>query len=181
MKYQQIYDDLIDRARGRKRLKSQSYERHHILPRCLGGNDHRGNLTYLTLREHFIAHLLLCKIYPAEHKLAGAVFLMKSKTQRFVSSKTYDKLKQSASIAGALRKQAPLSAEARAKISIALKVHMSNPVNRAIQSAKLKGKNTAPKSAEHKAKISKSHQLRNNPPKQTWQEWYASLPPMEED
>lgn len=36
-------------------------EKHHIIPRSLGGNDSKDNIVVLTAREHFIAHLLLTK------------------------------------------------------------------------------------------------------------------------
>lgn len=39
------------------------YEKHHIIPRCIGGSDNELNLVLLTAREHFLAHYLLCKIY----------------------------------------------------------------------------------------------------------------------
>lgn len=61
MDYQKIYDNLI-----RKRLENpptEKFERHHIVPRSLGGSDDKDNIVKLTLREHYIAHLLLCKIH----------------------------------------------------------------------------------------------------------------------
>lgn len=37
------------------------YERHHILPKSLGGSDAPSNLVYVSGRVHFIAHWLLYK------------------------------------------------------------------------------------------------------------------------
>jgi hypothetical protein len=37
-------------------------ETHHIIPKSIGGTDHKDNLVKLTAREHFICHLLLPKI-----------------------------------------------------------------------------------------------------------------------
>jgi hypothetical protein len=51
-------------------------ERHHIVPRCLGGNDTIDNIVLLTAREHFIVHKLLCRIYPNENKLFFAYRMM---------------------------------------------------------------------------------------------------------
>lgn len=39
-------------------------EQHHILPKCMDGTDEKSNLVFLSAREHFIAHILLVKIYP---------------------------------------------------------------------------------------------------------------------
>lgn len=36
-------------------------EKHHIIPRSMGGKDTKENLVVLTAREHYIAHLLLTK------------------------------------------------------------------------------------------------------------------------
>ena len=60
-KYQRWYDDIIGRAAARK-LDGYS-ERHHVLPRSLGGGDEPSNLVDLTYREHFLAHWLLVKVY----------------------------------------------------------------------------------------------------------------------
>lgn len=61
MNYQKIHDAIIERAKTRK-LKGYK-ERHHVIPRCLGGPDVESNLVDLTAREHFIVHLLLAEIY----------------------------------------------------------------------------------------------------------------------
>lgn len=61
MDYQKIYDNLM-----KKRLENPptgKFERHHIVPRSLGGSNNDDNIVKLTYREHFMAHLLLCKIY----------------------------------------------------------------------------------------------------------------------
>lgn len=51
-------------------------EKHHILPRCLGGLDNKENLVNLYPEEHYLAHLLLCKIYPGNQKLLYAAMNM---------------------------------------------------------------------------------------------------------
>jgi len=61
MNHQKHYDLLIQ-----KRLANPATgytERHHILPRALGGSDDPSNLVVLTGREHWVAHLLLHKIH----------------------------------------------------------------------------------------------------------------------
>ena len=74
MNYQLHYDKLINRARNRK---LEGYiEKHHIKPRCMGGDSSIWNIVSLTAEEHFIAHLLLVKIYPNHIGLITAVTLM---------------------------------------------------------------------------------------------------------
>tara|TARA_Y100001973_G_C5206836_1_gene342040 strand:- start:2086 stop:2889 length:804 start_codon:yes stop_codon:yes gene_type:complete len=62
MNYQKHYDLLIERAKNRKKLKGY-VEKHHVLPKCLGGNDDLSNIVELTPEEHYVAHQLLVKIY----------------------------------------------------------------------------------------------------------------------
>lgn len=75
MNYQKIYNDLISRAQARESLLEYK-ETHHIIPKCMGGSDDKENLVELTAREHFIAHLLLCKINEGHFGLASALTLM---------------------------------------------------------------------------------------------------------
>lgn len=62
MDYNRIYRELIDNAITREPLIGY-VETHHIIPKCVGGTDDKCNLVDLTAREHFIAHLLLTKLY----------------------------------------------------------------------------------------------------------------------
>ncbi len=71
MNYNNVYMSIILRAQQemilRKRIKRNGsyYERHHIIPKSLGGANAANNLVLLTPREHFVCHLLLTKLYPA--------------------------------------------------------------------------------------------------------------------
>ena len=75
MDYLKIYNNLV---KTRKNISEDTKycEIHHILPRCLGGTDDKDNLVKLTYREHYIAHWLLTKIYPNEHKIYYAFLCM---------------------------------------------------------------------------------------------------------
>ena len=77
MDYRKIYSQLIDRASNRE-LDDEYYETHHIIPRCLGGDDSSANLVNLTPEEHYLAHQLLAKIYD-NHKLLSAAIMMTAK------------------------------------------------------------------------------------------------------
>jgi hypothetical protein len=74
MNYQKIHDLIIERAKMRQ-LEGYK-ERHHIIPRCLGGTDDKTNLVELTAREHYIVHKLLCELHPNNDKLFFAYRMM---------------------------------------------------------------------------------------------------------
>jgi hypothetical protein len=75
MNYGKIYKRLIDRARFRQK-DNDYYEKHHIIPRCMGGSDALSNIVALTGREHFIAHLCLMKMHTNVHGLVLAATMM---------------------------------------------------------------------------------------------------------
>lgn len=74
MNYKKHYDKLMERSFGR--ILEGYVEKHHILPKCLGGLDDRENIAILTPEEHFVAHQLLVKIYPNNRDLIYACQLM---------------------------------------------------------------------------------------------------------
>lgn len=55
-------------------LKNQSIdgysEKHHIMPRSMGGGDEPSNIIVLTLRQHYIAHWMLWKAYGGKMAVA---------------------------------------------------------------------------------------------------------------
>jgi hypothetical protein len=98
MNYQKIYNQIIERAQTRQ-LKGYK-EKHHIIPKCMGGGNDRSNLVELTAREHFLCHKLLCEIYPTNPKLWYALFLMTIGKQRpqnanlyKIGSREYERIK----------------------------------------------------------------------------------------
>lgn len=105
MNYQKIYDQLIQKRRESilQRIGDFTVECHHILPRSCGGTNDKINLVDLTLREHYIAHLLLVKIAEQKHdevmmsKMCKAVFYLvngrKKKTGIHITSRIYEALK----------------------------------------------------------------------------------------
>ena len=44
------------------------YERHHIIPRSLCGDNSKSNLVLLTAKEHFVCHLLLTKMVTGDSR-----------------------------------------------------------------------------------------------------------------
>ena len=75
MDYQSIYDRIIERNRNTPKIKKQT-EDHHIIPRSFatidGIEDINGswNKVNLPIRDHFIVHLLLARIWRS-HKIKG--------------------------------------------------------------------------------------------------------------
>lgn len=93
MNYERIYSRLIERSSTRN-LEGYT-ERHHIIPKHMGGDNASNNIAVLTAREHYIAHWLLWKI----HKTPGSVMAFfsmvrnKSYQQRKTTSKQYERAK----------------------------------------------------------------------------------------
>lgn len=89
-KYTAIYNSIVNNAKLRN-WKSSRYsigsvdskcytETHHIIPRCLGGDDSSDNLCVLTAKEHFICHYLLTKMYKGDKSILLAFSIMCNKT-----------------------------------------------------------------------------------------------------
>ncbi|AWD90586.1 homing endonuclease [Erwinia phage Cronus] len=74
MNYKNHYEKLITRAKAR--VLTDYKERHHIVPKCLGGTDDPDNIVNLTAEEHFIAHQLLVKIHPGHSGLSFSALSM---------------------------------------------------------------------------------------------------------
>ena len=100
MDYKRIYDSIIN---YRINNKYDGYtEKHHIVPKSLGGVDDTTNIVRLTAREHYICHLLLTKIYkvgtPEWVKMIKAFMMMvccKSNNQdRHITSREFAQLRE---------------------------------------------------------------------------------------
>lgn len=63
MDYAAIYASFISSRRELEPALRDYSERHHILPKKLGGTNKPSNLIRLTPEDHFFAHLLLAKIH----------------------------------------------------------------------------------------------------------------------
>ena len=74
MNYKRIYDCIVER--GRNRELDGYKEKHHIVPRCLGGSNDADNLVELTAKEHFICHKLLIEMHPGVDKLVWGFWMM---------------------------------------------------------------------------------------------------------
>lgn len=93
MDYQKIYNTLV--RRGQNRILEGYSEKHHIVPRCMGGTDEATNLVSLTPEEHYLCHLLLVKIYPNNIKLVkAAMFMVSANKDQQRNNKLYGWLKR---------------------------------------------------------------------------------------
>jgi len=177
MNYKRIYSNLMQKSQ--QRALYGYFEIHHIFPKCLGGSNESCNLTKLTAREHFIAHLLLAKIHSGPLLVAAMIM-----TGRAENSKEYNKLKEQYSrefsgmgnpfygkkhseetrlkISEKRKSRKEMSRSASWKENIS-KGHLGKPNHRLgkklSEEQKLREYKTRrrPKSEEHNAKNSKAH------------------------
>ena len=97
MDYSHLYSQLIERGQTRQHGKRRKelialigqVERHHVLPRSMGGIDSPDNLVYLTPEEHFVAHELLVKIHPNEIGPLRALMILSGKNNRYRNNKLF--------------------------------------------------------------------------------------------
>lgn len=73
--YQEFIQNILDN-RGRFACGDEYHERHHIVPRCMGGTNDKENLIDLYAREHFEAHRLLALENPDNKKIVHAWWMM---------------------------------------------------------------------------------------------------------
>jgi len=107
MNYEFHYDELINKY-GQKEKPTGYSERHHILPKSMGGTDEDDNLVYLSLREHVLAHHLLWRM----HRNPSMAFAFTMMSRR--AGKAPEEIRKAQSLINKGRK---LSNEHKEKIS----------------------------------------------------------------
>lgn len=104
MNYKNIYYKIIENAKKETENGDRQlgyFEKHHILPKSLGGSNDKNNLVKLTAREHFICHWLLVKMYDKgtteRYKMLCALWRMQSNptniSLRYINARTYENLR----------------------------------------------------------------------------------------
>lgn len=116
-KYLRWYQSIVLAAH--KRVATGYVEKHHIVPRSLGGTDSVSNIVSLTAREHFVCHMLLTRITSGHHqvlmKFALGKFIQTAPGQkRSFTSCEYNKIREAISQARTGRKH---SEDTRKKMS----------------------------------------------------------------
>lgn len=163
MNYEKIYNAIVAKAKSEDRKKIKGgiyYESHHIIPKCMGGSNDILNLILLIPKEHYMAHRLLCMMYPDHNGIHYAMLCMiggwKSKNKRYApSSRIYEQIRAK-SLPG------PRDEIIRKKISNSLKGKTHSEETRLRMS--IAQKNKAPMSEETKQKISKAKKGKTLPP-----------------
>ena len=167
-KYYKVYYNLVKRAKSRQLSEDTYIEKHHIIPKGLGGTNSKDNIVSLTAREHFICHWLLTKMTSndAKRKMYYALSLMRTTPtkKRYttpITSRVFEKV----------RKHLAPSAETKQKISKTLKGRKFTDEHRKKISMANKGRIPASKgkvmSQEQKEKIRLSN-LGKNKGKIAW-------------
>lgn len=84
-RYARFIQNYMDRVDG-------YFESHHIIPLCQGGADEPSNIVRLSARAHYIAHLLLARMYPESKGLSLAVILFNTNKRGIkMSSRLYER------------------------------------------------------------------------------------------
>ncbi len=145
--YKRTYDRLMERAKGRVKIKGV-HDNHHIVPKSLGGSNDTSNIAVLTYDEHFLAHWLLTKFTEGKARLSMLRALnkmrraAKSNTNRVVSGWQYAVARRANSEATALWHKTPEGQEAMKKggkkVGPALSAFYATPEGQAV--AKERGK-----------------------------------------
>lgn len=159
-KYTKWYNAII--AQASKRVNQIGYvERHHIIPKSLGGTDDPNNLVPLTAREHFICHLLLTKMVSNPlHKrsmyYASYMMVRGHRTRHYLPTSRLYEMARKRMIEAQKERPGPnlgkkWSEERRKKQSAATKGIPKGPM-----SEEHKKKLSKPKTEEHKKKLSES-------------------------
>lgn len=163
MNYAEMYKKLINTAR--ERPKPDVYtERHHVIPKSLGGSNSVDNLVYLTAEEHFLAHLFLYQIH-GNGPMGIAFHLMcnmKNKNQnRYVPTPAQFSLaKTIASESHRCRIRKPFSEDHKRNISEGQKGKILSEDHKRKLSMSMKGRKKQPLSEETKKKISETKRLK---------------------
>ncbi len=121
--YKRTYDRLMERAKGRTKEKFV-HERHHIVPKSLGGSNSKDNIAILTYDEHFLAHWLLAKFTVGAGRISMLKALSKMKRagkdhkNRVVSGWQYAVARRATSEAMALWNKTPEGQAAAKKAGV---------------------------------------------------------------
>ena len=169
-KYTKWYYAIIQAAQNRRLEPNIRVEKHHIIPKSLGGGNEAGNIVTLTLQEHFICHRLLPKMCTGkdQHKMIYAAWNMVNTRDIRATGRTYAVLKeQVANILSDSKKGVPTSPpseETSKKISETNKKRwQEDPERRRLASIRQTGKPVSAETCEKMSIIAKERIKRLGP------------------
>lgn len=169
-KYRQWYYNIIQ---NRLSNPATGYtERHHILPKSLGGSNEQSNLVALTAREHYLCHLLLIKItngnaHTSMLRAFNAFKMSGSKNPRQLTARQYQTARLLTQGLPAWNSGKQHSPETRAKISASRKGQQSPMKGKQFSNEAKANILTAASNPERRAKISQALKGRVSPTKGT--------------
>ena len=97
MNHRKVYKMLVDNRLADPLPKEEYGEVHHIVPVAEGGSDDASNKVRLNAREHYIAHLLLAKIYDDCAMHCAVIYMQtrRHKNRNFkFNSRLYEKMRE---------------------------------------------------------------------------------------
>lgn len=159
-KYAKWYFQIIENVKSQQRIKVKGdyFEKHHVIPKSLGGDNDPSNLVLLTFREHFLCHQLLCKITTGsfKRKMQHAVATMVRKScdqHRDITSRHFEIAKRHRVLAQAGKR---FTDEQRVAHSNIIKQSWVNDIERKklLSERTSKANKGVPKSESVRAKIS---------------------------
>jgi len=99
-KYTRWYFNIVN---ARLLNPAQGYtEKHHIIPKSMGGSNRKSNLVSLTAKEHFVCHLLLTRMTDSKGmRLAALAMTRSNRTQKRhkVTGRMFQSIREAASLA----------------------------------------------------------------------------------
>lgn len=126
--YEEFISNIIE-TRGRFACGDEYHERHHIVPKCLGGTDDKDNLVDLFAREHFIAHKTLAQENPEKDGLVYAwscmAFVKGSNQERYAL--TAEEYEEARKAIGEVMHNRVITDEMRENMRRAAQAKVQNP------------------------------------------------------
>ncbi len=98
-KYTTWYFNIVNKAYQNNNTECYT-EKHHIIPKSLGGDNSKENLVTLRAREHFVCHWLLTKMTSGSNKakmITALRFMLLGKNNsqnRHFNGRVYENIKQ---------------------------------------------------------------------------------------
>lgn len=174
-KYAKWYFKIVESAR--KQFRSGYTERHHVVPKSIGGGNDDQNIVCLTAREHFVCHRLLVKMTYGvnRQKMAKALWVLRHVGDQKLTSRSFAVLREEFSQAqSSYQRGVPKSKEHRANISAA-RIGMTMKISEEAKLRKseaIKASNSrrkgVPRSAEVKQRLKGMGAGASNPRAKTW-------------